>query len=71
VIVIIEDDGCGFDVEGFMASRAVQRRMGLLGMEERTALVGGTLNIESTPGAGTTIFVRIPLARDKSGEQSF
>jgi signal transduction histidine kinase len=41
--------------------------MGLLGMEERTALVGGTLHIESTPGAGTTIFVRIPLALDENG----
>ena len=68
---IIEDNGCGFDVEGRLAARARERRMGLLGMEERTALVGGTLHIESTLGAGTTIFVRIPLALDKNGGQSF
>jgi signal transduction histidine kinase len=67
VFVIIEDDGCGFDVEGLSAADAGQRRMGLLGMEERTAVVGGTLHIESTPGAGTTIFVRIPLALDENG----
>lgn len=67
VFAIIEDDGCGFDVEGLSSAHAGQRRMGLLGMEERTALVGGTLHIESTPGAGTTIFVRIPLALDENG----
>jgi signal transduction histidine kinase len=69
--VIIEDNGCGFDVEEFSAARAGQRRMGLLGMKERAALVGGTFNIESTPGAGTTIFVRIPLGLDKNGGHSF
>jgi PAS domain S-box-containing protein len=67
VFVIIEDDGCGFDVEGLTAAVAGQRRMGLLGMQERAALVGGTFNIESTPGAGTTIFVRIPLVLDENG----
>ena len=71
VFTIIEDNGCGFDVEGLSAASVGQRRMGLLGMEERTALVGGTLNIESTPGSGTTIFVRIPLALDENGGQSF
>jgi signal transduction histidine kinase len=71
VFAIIEDNGCGFDVEDLSAARAGQRRMGLLGMEERAALVGGSLNIESTPGAGTTIFVRIPLALDENGGQSF
>lgn len=61
VSVIIDDDGCGFDVEALLATPAGERRMGVLGMQERTTLVGGTLNIESTPGAGTTIFVHIPL----------
>jgi PAS domain S-box-containing protein len=69
--VIIEDNGCGFDVEEVSAARGGQRRMGLLGMKERAALVGGTFNIESTPGAGTTIFVRIPVGLDKNGGQSF
>jgi signal transduction histidine kinase len=30
-------------------------------MRERVTLAGGTLEIESTPGAGTTVFVRVPL----------
>jgi len=35
-----------------------------LGMRERVTLAGGTLEIESTPGVGTTIFVRVPLKQE-------
>lgn len=62
VRVILEDDGSGFDPEAAMSGR-----LGLRGMRERVALVGGTVTIESTPGKGTGIFVRIPLAGE-SGE---
>jgi PAS domain S-box-containing protein len=61
VLAILEDDGQGFDVDG---KTNPVGRLGLLGMRERVDLVGGTLTIESTPGKGTTIFVRIPLAGD-------
>lgn len=56
VIVVIEDNGRGFEV-------AVRDsgRMGLESMRERVMLVGGTFDIESYPGAGTTVFVSIPL----------
>ncbi|GBD09582.1 Signal transduction histidine-protein kinase/phosphatase DegS [Candidatus Thermoflexus japonica] len=58
--VIVEDDGCGFDVEqALQAGR--ESRLGLYGMRERAQLVGGTLTIESTPGQGTTIYLRVPL----------
>jgi PAS domain S-box-containing protein len=39
-------------------------RLGLLGIRERLRLVGGSLEIESTPGQGTVLFVRIPLPPD-------
>ena len=59
--VIIEDNGCGFDM-GAQASKAGNHRgLGLEGMRERLALVGGTLDVESAPGVGTTIFARIRL----------
>lgn len=61
VLTIIEDDGCGFDAEG-MAATSVKRQLGLLGMKERVRLAGGTVNIESTSGNGTTIFARIPIS---------
>jgi signal transduction histidine kinase len=53
--VKITDDGSGFD-----AKRT--RGMGVLGMEERVKRLGGTINIDSRPGAGTTITVELPLA---------
>ena len=59
VQLIIEDDGSGFDV-GEASDDAAQGRFGLVGMRERVTLFGGSFNIESTPGKGTTIFVRTP-----------
>lgn len=61
VRLLVEDDGRGFDVEATDARVRAERRLGLAGMRERAALVGGTLTVESSPGAGTTLHVRIPL----------
>ena len=60
--LVVEDDGRGFDPEHTalpLADRMIG--LGLLGMRERTALVGGTMDIESAPGKGTTVFVRFPV----------
>ena len=65
VAVIIEDDGDGFDNENEGGSTS--QRLGLLGMQERLELVGGTLTIESSPDAGTTIYARVPLAEKQAG----
>jgi len=56
VIAVIEDDGRGFDTG---ASR--DAGLGLVGMEERVALLNGRLQIESGEGAGTTIVAEVPL----------
>jgi two-component system sensor histidine kinase NreB len=58
VSLIIEDDGIGFDVE--QAFGISEKGLGLIGMRERAALVVGTLEIESFPGKGTTVVLRIP-----------
>jgi signal transduction histidine kinase len=59
--LIVEDDGRGFDAERALMPLADRiERLGLVGMRERTALVGGTMDIESAPGKGTTVFVRFP-----------
>lgn len=60
--MIVDDDGHGFDVEAVLHRRD-GRRFGLLGIRERVSLVGGTLSIESSPGSGTTLYVRVPLKR--------
>lgn len=64
VLAIVEDNGRGFDVQAVMHAPDVQYRLGLLGMQERVGLVDGTLEIESTPGAGTTVFVHIPIGTE-------
>ncbi len=68
MVAILEDDGRGFDPAGEIPWANTPSRLGLLGMRERVALVGGTLTIESTPGKGTTIFVRIPLPAGRKGD---
>ncbi len=57
VTALIEDDG-----RGFSRDDAGGDGLGLLGMGERLALLGGKLKIESSPGAGTTIVAEVPLS---------
>jgi len=56
VMVMVEDDGIGFELD------QVQRgdHLGLLGLWERAEALGGTLTVESAPGAGTTVVVEVP-----------
>jgi signal transduction histidine kinase len=56
VIAVIEDDGRGFD-----AGAGRDEGLGLVGMEERVALLNGRLQVESSEGAGTTIVAEVPL----------
>lgn len=61
VSLIIEDDGAGFDAATIFQNARSRGELGLLGMQERIAMAGGGIEIESAPGAGTTIFARVPL----------
>ncbi len=67
VLLIVEDDGKGFDVAQAMGSHLHEGNLGLYGMRERVALLGGTFTIESAPGEGTAVFAQIPL---NSGDSS-
>jgi signal transduction histidine kinase len=60
LVLVVEDDGIGFEP----ASTDRAQGIGLLGMRERAALIGATLDVESSPGNGTSIFLRclIPAA---------
>jgi len=58
--VVVDDDGRGFDSDRVVSQRG--RHVGLRGMAERARLVGGTFEVESVPGRGTTIYLAIPLA---------
>jgi signal transduction histidine kinase len=57
VSVIVSDDGCGFDLSAPAAG------FGLMGMRERSDLLGGRLSVDSTPGQGTTVSASFAVAR--------
>ena len=58
LILIIQDDGQGFDVR-------LMKGLGLLGIQERVARLGGTCNIHSKPGRGAILTVELPFTKDR------
>lgn len=67
VIVEIEDNGVGFDVDAVTDSYDRRGSLGLVNMRERAELIEGTLRIQSVPGRGTKITIALPL---RSGAES-
>jgi len=61
MVLTIEDNGRGFDSTGPKGRVNELAGLGLYGIRERLALVGGEFQIESSVGSGTTVFARIPL----------
>lgn len=57
LVLLIRDNGRGFD----QADPPLSKSLGLLGMRERAAILGGRMNISSGPGKGTTVTAWIPL----------
>jgi signal transduction histidine kinase len=68
VRLIVEDDGRGFDAEAVAAEtrEGDAQRLGLSGIRERLSLLGGSLNVESAPGSGTALFIRVPLRSEEA-----
>ena len=66
----VDDDGRGFDVAAALAAADGRAAWGLLGIGERASLVGGTAEIDSRPGQGTTVRVAIPdpYKQDRSAD---
>ena len=61
LVLLIRDNGRGFD----QADPSLSKSLGLLGMRERAAILGGQVNISSAPGKGTTVTAWIPLRSPK------
>jgi signal transduction histidine kinase len=59
VELTVVDDGAGFDPE---AARRNGSGLGLVSMEERAYALGGEFHVASSPGLGTTVYVRVPAA---------
>ncbi|MHB8619762.1 MAG: sensor histidine kinase, partial [Chloroflexota bacterium] len=68
LVAIVEDDGHGFDL-GAVQAGPLEGRLGLAGMEERAALIGAVLTVETKPGAGTGVFIEVPIERNSRGLQ--
>jgi signal transduction histidine kinase len=71
VVLEVEDQGVGFDVERVFGPDAPRDCLGLHGMRERASLCGGSLTLLSAPGHGTLIRVELPIhqTRDGHGEE--
>jgi two-component system, NarL family, sensor histidine kinase DegS len=60
VIIVISDNGIGFEPERLNELKR-KRSFGLLGMQERISLLGGTFTIDSVPSKGTQVRVSLPV----------
>jgi signal transduction histidine kinase len=65
IIFQAEDDGIGFDTQIVGKDK---RSLGIIGMRERAALLGGTFQLRSFPGQGTRIRIKIPYSEDAHHE---
>ncbi len=66
----IDDDGQGFDVNRLTRVESSGRGAGLFTMKERVSLVGGECNVDSRPGKGTKVTVKVPLVGDVINEEN-
>jgi len=69
IILRIEDNGRGFDVEHRLKTATNEKRMGLRSMEERTCLLGGEMAVKSLFLKGTKILIKIPQKKGKNGSK--
>ena len=67
----VEDDGVGFDPAQMEHPRENGQGLGLLGMRERLALLGGTCTVDSQRGQGTRVLIRLPLGSARPIEAGF
>jgi signal transduction histidine kinase len=70
VELIVADDGRGFDWQEAIQRAWTEKRFGLMGMQERAHILGGGLEIESIPGGGSTIKVRVPVKASEVADEA-
>lgn len=66
LLVRIEDDGCGADMDRCLSQAGRTKRMGLWSMRERVKLLGGKISFRSKPGQGLHIRIETPLNRSSN-----
>ena len=60
LVLVVRDNGRGFEIEKALTKEGTERGLGLASMRERSELSGGTFSIESSPGQGTVVQVTWP-----------
>ena len=65
-VLVVEDNGRGYDADA-EEEAGTNKGMGVTNMRERAALLGGEFEVESAPGAGVTIYVRVPAGGPEAG----
>ena len=73
--VIIEDNGRGFNAAAMLAQNSALSadavpHLGLSGIQERLSLIGGSVMIESSPGAGTSLYIQVPVPKNQQRSDS-
>jgi two-component system, NarL family, sensor histidine kinase UhpB len=68
--IIIEDNGRGFDAAAMLAENSALcadavPHLGISGIRERLSMIGGSVMIESSPGAGTSLYVQVPVPQNQ------
>jgi two-component system sensor histidine kinase UhpB len=75
LVLTVSDDGCGFDLDERARARALEpqplgRGLGLVGMRERALIINATIDVQSTPGRGTTVVLQAPLVSCVADQQA-
>lgn len=61
LVTVVQDDGLGFDMQAVLRTYERRGSFGLLNIDERARLVGGSAEIQSAPGSGTTVTIIVPI----------
>ncbi len=70
LVAVIRDQGPGFDVNAIAANYAERGSLGMVNMRDRARLVEGKLSIDSAPGKGTRVTLRVPLNTRRSNSRA-
>lgn len=70
VSFMIQDNGTGFDKAEIMSQKMGKPGLGIPSMEERVKILGGSLDIQTKPGAGTKISFNLPIKRSGGGHET-
>jgi signal transduction histidine kinase len=62
----VSDNGAGFDLQRYQSPEERKKHFGLISMGERASLLGGCLDIDTAPGAGTRVRASLPIHVDRA-----